>query len=341
MKRTAQTVQDSAGRTLRDLRISVTDRCNMRCTYCMPATIFDANHPFLPAQELLTYEEIARLTRIFAGLGARKLRITGGEPLVRKELPKLVAQLAAIEGIDDLALTTNGLLLPHLAAPLRDAGLHRITVSLDALDNTVFQAINGRDIAVERVLAGIDAAEVAGFDTLKINVVVQRGINEDQILPLASHFRGSGHIVRFIEFMDVGNTNSWRLNRVVPAKDIVATIDHAHPLEALSRHHHSDVAQRYRYADGSGEIGIISSVTQPFCGDCSRARLSSKGELFTCLFASQGSDLRTALRSKATDAEIRALIEGIWSPRSDRYSEERTAHTPTDRSKVEMSYIGG
>jgi len=306
----------------------------------MPATIFDNNHPFLPHKDLLSYEEIARLVRVFAGLGTRKVRITGGEPLIRRELPRLIEQLAETDGVDDIALTTNGVLLPQLAAPLRQAGLNRITVSLDALNDEIFQQINDRGISVQRVLDGIAAAEQAGFTALKINMVVQRGVNEDQVVPMAEHFMGTGHILRFIEFMDVGNTNGWQMDRVVSAREILSSLRERYKVGPADRHHASDVARRYTTADGTTEFGIISSVTQPFCGACSRARISSKGELFTCLFANHGTDLRRLLRSGATDSEVREAVRGVWSQRIDQYSEQRTAET-AQHPKVEMSYIGG
>ncbi len=330
---------DTLRRPLRDLRISVTDRCNFRCVYCMPRDVFGRDYAFLPRAELLTFEEIERLARVFASRGVEKIRLTGGEPLLRRDLDTLVAKLAGIPGLD-LTLTTNGVLLPAKARALADAGLRRVTVSLDSLDDDVFRAMNDADIPVERVLAGIDAAHTAGLAPVKVNTVVKRGLNEDSVLPLARHFRGTGVVLRFIEFMDVGATNGWRLDDVVPAAEIVAAIDAEWPLEPVEPDYRGEVANRYRYRDGAGEIGLIASVTQPFCRDCTRARISADGTLYTCLFASSGHDLRAPLREGASDAELGAVIDGIWGRRADRYSELRSAETPT-RPRVEMSYIGG
>ena len=330
---------DRLGRPIRDLRISVTDRCNFRCVYCMPKEVFGREYPFLPRAELLTFEEIERLARVFAGLGVEKIRITGGEPLLRRDLEKLLEMLAAVPRVD-LTLTTNGALLARKAQALKDAGLDRITVSLDSLDDETFRAMNDVDFPVERVLAGIDAALAAGLAPVKVNVVVKRGVNEDGILPMARAFRGTGVVLRFIEYMDVGHTNGWRLDDVVPAQEIVATIDAEHPLEPLESQYRGEVANRWRYRDGSGEIGVIASVTRPFCGDCTRARLSADGKLHTCLFATRGHDLRALVRGGASDAELADAIAGIWAVRDDRYSELRTAGT-ADLPKVEMSYIGG
>jgi GTP 3',8-cyclase len=335
------TVTDTLGRPLRDLRISVTDRCNFRCVYCMPKEVFGRDYVFLERAELLTFEEIERLARILvADHGVSKVRLTGGEPLVRRELERLVEMLARIPGLGDLAMTTNGSALARKAQALRDAGLRRITVSLDSLDNEVFAAINDVGFPVDRVLAGIEAAAVAGLGPIKINMVVKRGVNEDGVLPMARHFRGSGHIVRFIEYMDVGHSNGWRMDEVVPAAEIAATIDAELPLEPVAPNYPGEVVERWRYRDGSGEIGVIGSVTRPFCGGCTRARLSADGKLFTCLFAIKGHDLRARLRGGASDAEISAAIGAIWRPRNDRYSELRTAETAA-LPKVEMSYIGG
>jgi GTP 3',8-cyclase len=330
---------DTLGRPVRDLRVSVTDRCNFRCVYCMPKEVFGRDYPFLPRAELLTFEEIERLARVFAGLGVEKIRITGGEPLVRRDLETLVGLLARIDGLD-LTLTTNGALLAPKADALRDAGLSRITVSLDSLDDEVFRAMNDVDFPVTRVLDGIDAALAAGLAPVKVNVVVKRGLNEDSVLPMARHFRGTGVVLRFIEFMDVGHTNGWRLDDVVPAAEIVAAIDAELPLEPVEPAYRGEVADRWRYRDGSGEIGVISSVTQPFCGDCTRARLSADGQVYTCLFAANGHDLRARLRSGASDEELTAAIAAIWRARADRYSELRSAAT-SGLEKVEMSYIGG
>jgi len=335
---------DLLGRALRDLRISVTDRCNFRCTYCMPQEVFGRDYRFLPRAELLAYEEIRRLAGVFVDLGTRKLRITGGEPLVRRGLPELVAMLAELEAPDggdlDLTLTTNGSALRQLARPLADAGLRRITVSLDSLDDEVFRRINGTDFPVGRVLEGIDAARAAGLAPIKINMVVKRGINEASILPMARWARAEGLVLRFIEYMDVGTTNGWRLDDVVTAEEIVATIGSELPLETMPPQYRGEVASRWRYVDGSGEVGIIASVSQPFCGDCTRARLSAEGQLYTCLFSAVGHDLRGPIRSGASDADLHDLVAGIWRGRGDRYSElrsEATSHLP----KVEMFALGG
>ncbi len=333
--------RDRLGRGLRDLRISVTDRCNFRCPYCMPAEVFGEHYAFLPRREVLSYEEITRLAAIFVELGARKLRITGGEPLVRSDLPRLVEQLARIPGVDDLALTTNGYLLAGQAQRLRDAGLRRITVSLDALDPRIFARMNGLELSVERVLEGLEAAERAGLAPLKINSVVVAGENESEILPLARRFRGTPHVLRLIEFMDVGTLNRWDATRVVPAREILARIEAEHPLEPIEPSYAGEVAQRFRYRDGRGEIGIISSVSQPFCGACTRARLSADGRLFTCLFAAHGTNLKEPLRSGASDAELRDLLTGIWTQRADRYSEERATLRAQSGGRIEMYQIGG
>jgi GTP 3',8-cyclase len=333
------TVSDTFGRPLRDLRISVTDRCNFRCVYCMPKEVFGRDYRFMPRSELLSFEEIERLARVFAGLGVQKIRITGGEPLLRRDLEHLIERLAGIDGLD-LTLTTNGALLPQKARPLAAAGLRRITVSLDSLDDAVFRSMNDVDFPVDRVLDGIDAAAAAGLP-VKVNAVVKRGLNEAEIVPLARHFRHTGHILRFIEYMDVGATNGWRLDDVVTAAEILAAIGAEHPLEAVGPTYHGEVARRYRYVDGGGEIGVIASVTQPFCGDCTRARISAEGRLYTCLFAVRGHDLRELVRSGATDDEIREILGSIWHRRADRYSELRSERTAGLRSKVEMSYIGG
>ena len=333
--------RDRRGRLLRDLRISVTDRCNFRCPYCMPAEVFGEHYAFLPRREVLSFEEITRLAGLFAELGARKLRITGGEPLVRAELPKLVAQLARIPGVEDLALTTNGYLLAGQAQALRDAGLRRVTVSLDALDPQIFARMNGVDLSVARVLEGLEAAERVGLAPLKINCVVVGGQNESEILPLARRFRGTPHVLRLIEFMDVGTLNRWDAARVVPAREILARIDAEHALEAIAPSYPGEVAQRFRYRDGQGEIGIISSVSQPFCGGCTRARLSADGRLFTCLFASQGTSLKDPLRAGASDDALLEQIAQIWTRRADRYSEERATLHPQPGGRVEMYQIGG
>ncbi len=331
---------DRRGRGLRDLRISVTDRCNFRCPYCMPAEIFGDRYEFLPKPEILSFEEIERLTRVFLGLGVRKLRITGGEPLVRAQLPDLVRRLAALEGAEDLALTTNGYLLEDLAEPLAKSGLRRVTVSLDSLDDAVFRKMNGRGLPLDRVLAGLEAARGAGLSPIKLNCVVQRGVNDHTLVPLVRRFRGTGHVVRFIEFMDVGTLNRWDMAQVVPALEIRDRIAAEFPLVPLEPNYKGEVARRYGFADASGEIGIIASVTQPFCGDCTRARLSADGRLVTCLFASGGTDLKTPLRSGASDAQLAAIITRVWSGRSDRYSEERAEPT-RGREKIQMYQIGG
>ena len=331
---------DTLDRPLRDLRISVTDRCNFRCTYCMPREVFGKDYVFLPREELLTFEEIERVVRIFARLGTQKVRLTGGEPLLRRGIEDLVGKLAVIDGIDDLALTTNGSLLAKKAPALAAAGLDRVTVSLDSLDDTVFRIMSDVDFPVARVLEAIDAAAAAGLTPVKVNAVVQRDINGDQVVDMANAFRGTGHIVRFIEYMDVGTSNGWQMDDVVPAREIVAAINDRWPIEPLPGSHPGEVANRWRYLDGAGEIGVIASVTEPFCGDCSRLRLSSEGRMFTCLFATGGSDLRGPLRTGASDDEITELITAMWERREDRYSEERSG-IPLGLPKVEMSYIGG
>ena len=329
---------DTLDRPLRDLRISVTDRCNFRCVYCMPEEVFGRDYAFLPRAELLTFEEITRLARLFVELGVRKIRLTGGEPLVRRDLERVVAMLAPLSV--DLTLTTNGALLAGKARALRDAGLDRVTVSLDSLDDATFMAMNAVRFPVARVLEGIAAAAAAGLAPVKVNMVVKRGINEPSILPMARHFRGSGHIVRFIEYMDVGNSNGWRLDDVVTAEAILATIDAELPLEPIPPDYPGEVAMRWRYRDGAGEIGIIASVSRPFCGDCTRARMSADGSLYTCLFATVGHDLRAPLRAGASDKELRDRIAAVWRGRDDRYSEIRSVET-VGLPKVEMSYIGG
>jgi cyclic pyranopterin phosphate synthase len=352
---------DALGRPLRELRLSVTDRCNFRCGYCMPSDSFREDAHFLPRPEILTYEEIARLARVFVSeLGVRKLRVTGGEPLLRRDLPRLIEWLAKLPDATDLALTTNGFLLEHLAQPLRAAGLARITVSVDSLDPSQFAAMSGASgpTALERlprVLAGIDAALAAGFEQLKINCVVIAGQNDSAILPLAERFRGTNHIVRFIEYMDVGTQNAWRANDVVPAAEIVRRISEVWSLEAVPPNHRGEVAQRFRYRDGGGEVGVIASVSQPFCGECQRARLSADGKLLTCLFAQSGFDLKTPLRSGATDAELGELVRNVWAVRRDRYSEQRAelearaqstspisnGQRTHDRRRLEMYQVGG
>jgi cyclic pyranopterin phosphate synthase len=333
-------VRDTLSRPLRDLRISVTDRCNFRCPYCMPKEVFGPHFTFLHREDLLSFEELARLVRIFVRHGAEKVRLTGGEPLLRRDLERLVAQLAAIEGLNDIALTTNGSLLTReKARALKDAGLKRITISLDSLDDAVFRAMNDVDFPVARVLEAIDAAAEAGLAPVKIDAVVKRGLNDAGVIDLARRFRGTGHIVRFIEFMDVGNTNQWRAQDVVPGSEILAMLQREWPLVAADPNYFGEVAERWLYADGAGEIGIITSVTQPFCGSCTRARLSASGELYLCLFAARGYDLRKLLREGAGDDDIAAVIASLWGSRDDRYSELRSEETSPP--KVEMSYIGG
>jgi cyclic pyranopterin phosphate synthase len=331
---------DTRGRPLRDLRISVTDRCNFRCVYCMPRDTFGPDYAFLPRAEILTFDEIQRLTAVFTRLGVRKVRLTGGEPLVRRDLHTLVAMLRANSLIEDLTLTTNGSLLARHAQELADAGLDRVTISLDALDDPTFGRMNDAHFPVARVLEGVEAAEDAGLGPIKVNMVVKRGWNEAAVLPMARHFRWSGRSVRFIEYMDVGHSNGWRMDDVVPASEILATISAEFPLEPMASAERGEVAQRYRYTDGGGEIGLIASVTQPFCGDCVRARISADGKLFTCLFAVVGHDLRTLVRGGATDGEIEQRLRRLWNVRDDRYSEIRSAETAA-LPKVEMSFIGG
>jgi len=332
---------DGCGRILHDLRISITDRCNFRCVYCMPRSVFGKRYTFLPHADLLSFEEITRLSRRFVAFGVRKIRLTGGEPLLRKHMPRLIEQLANLGDIE-LALTTNGVLLGRMARQLKEAGLDRVTVSLDALDDDTFRAINDSGIPVATVLNGIDAAAAAGLSPIKINVVVKRGLNDHAIVDLARRFRHSGHIVRFIEFMDVGASNGWKMDEVVSAGEIIDRINREFPLEAIEANYRGEVAQRWRYRDGAGEIGVIASVTQAFCSSCTRLRLSTEGKLYTCLFAQQGHDLRSLIRSGASDEQLDRAIASIWRQRSDRYSEIRTADTQKEiRQKIEMSYIGG
>jgi cyclic pyranopterin phosphate synthase len=330
---------DTLGRGLRDLRISVTDRCNFRCVYCMPRETFDHDFKFLPHDEILRFEEVARLARLFASLGVKKVRLTGGEPLVRRDLHRLVEMLAAIPGLD-LTLTTNGSLLARQAGALAKAGLQRVTVSLDSLDDATFRAMNDADYPVARVLEGIEAAAAAGLAPIKINMVVKRGTNDGHVLEMAERWRGTGHTVRFIEYMDVGSTNGWRMDDVVPSAEIVQKIGERHALEPVDPDYAGEVAERWRYRDGAGEIGVISSVTQAFCASCNRLRLSAEGSLYTCLFAQHGHDLKWLLRRGAADEEIVNEIAAVWRARGDRYSEIRTAETARQR-KIEMSYIGG
>ena len=339
---------DALGRPLRDLRISVTDRCNFRCSYCMPKEVFDKDYPYLQHSALLTFEEITRLARQFIAHGVRKIRLTGGEPLLRKNVEALIGQLAALKTLDgeplDLTLTTNGSLLERKAAALKAAGLQRVTVSLDGLDDEVFRRMNDVDFPVANVLRGIDAAREAGLGPIKINMVVKRGTNEHEILRMARHFRGTGHVLRFIEYMDVGATNGWRMDEVMPSAEVVKLIHAELPLVQLDPSAPGETAERWGYADGGGEIGVISSVTQAFCGECNRARLSTEGQLYLCLFATQGHDLRSLVRGGASDEEIASAIGQIWHGRSDRYSQLRGSMAPdsgTGKRRVEMSYIGG
>ena len=333
-------ITDLRGRALTDLRVSVTDRCNFRCTYCMPREVFGPDFAFLDREELLTFEEIRRVVGVLVGLGVRKVRLTGGEPLLRRDLERLVAGLTSLRGLQDIALTTNGSLLPRKAESLRAAGLRRITVSLDALDDDVFRRMSDVAMPVTRVLQGIDAALAVGLDPVKVNCVVRRGVNEDQVLPLARWGRERGVVVRFIEYMDVGTTNGWRLDEVVPAAELVTRLDAAFGVEPLDPEVPGEVAERWRYIDDGGEVGVITSVTRPFCATCTRARLSAVGELYTCLFASKGADVRELLRGGATDEELSAFLTSVWTGRADRYSELRHEGTAT-LPKVEMSYIGG
>ncbi|HSW20179.1 MAG TPA: GTP 3',8-cyclase MoaA, partial [Ramlibacter sp.] len=342
---------DTLGRPLRDLRISVTDRCNFRCSYCMPKEVFDKNYPYLPHSALLSFEEITRLARQFVAHGVHKIRLTGGEPLLRKNIEVLIEQLAALRTIDgqplDITLTTNGSLLARKARALKAAGLQRVTVSLDGLDDLVFRKMNDVDFPVAEVLAGIDAAKQAGLGPIKINMVVKRGVNEHEILPMARRFRGTGHVLRFIEYMDVGATNGWRMDEVMPSAEVVSLINAETPLVPLEAAAPGETAQRWGYADGSGEVGVISSVTQAFCGDCNRARLSTEGQVYLCLFATHGHDLKALLRGGASDDDLAAAIGHIWHGRTDRYSQLRSQLPPdvgaqdSGRRRVEMSYIGG
>lgn len=331
-------LDDTRGRAVRDLRISVTDRCNFRCVYCMPKSVFDKDYPYLARAELLSFEEIERIATLFVAHGVNKLRITGGEPLLRKNIEQLIERLARLPV--EITLTTNGTLLPQKARALRDAGLTRVTVSLDAMDDDTFRRMNDVDFPVSQVLEGIDAAHAAGLAPVKVNMVVKRGTNDHAIVPMARHFKGSGHIVRFIEFMDVGSSNGWKMDEVLPSAEVIARIHAEMPLEPIGANYPGEVAQRWRHVDGSGEIGVISSVTQAFCSSCTRVRLSTEGKIYTCLFATEGHDLRALLRAGRSDADITSAIGAIWQARTDRYSEIRTADTAA-RRKIEMSYIGG
>ncbi|GLI88771.1 GTP 3',8-cyclase MoaA [Bacillus subtilis] len=332
---------DKRNRPLRDLRISVTDRCNFRCTYCMPAELFGPDYPFLKKEELLSFEELERLATLFVTrFGVEKIRLTGGEPLMRKDMPELIKKLARIPGIRDIAMTTNGSLLPVYAKRLKEAGLKRVTISLDSLEDERFKKINGRGVSVSKVLEGIEAAKQAGLG-VKINMVVQKGVNEKDILPMARYFKEKGHILRFIEFMDVGNTNQWEKKDVMTKAEIIDLINEHMPVEPIAPNYIGEVASRFRYLDGSGEIGVISSVSDAFCGSCNRARLSARGELFTCLFASSGFDLRAPVRQELSDDELSEMIGTVWKNRIDQYSVDRALSKASDKKKVEMSYIGG
>ncbi|MCM3713812.1 GTP 3',8-cyclase MoaA [Halalkalibacter oceani] len=333
-------IVDKLNRPLHDLRISVTDRCNFRCGYCMPAEIFDNDYPFLTNSELLSFEEMVRLIRSFAELGVNKIRITGGEPLLRKGIAGLISDIEQIDGITDIALTTNGVLLKKHATALKKAGLKRVNVSLDSLDDELFGRMNGRGFRTGPVLEGIEAAAEAGLE-VKINMVVQKGVNDQEIMPMARYFREKGHTLRFIEFMDVGNSNGWKLDQVVPSREIVEMINREHPLEAVGPEYYGEVAKRYRYAGTTTEIGLITSVTNAFCSTCSRARVSADGKMYNCLFAAKGHDLLPALREQADDERVKERIREIWNGRTDRYSEERLSQTKKRKKKVEMSRIGG
>ncbi|MCG3087122.1 GTP 3',8-cyclase MoaA [Sporosarcina cyprini] len=335
-----EAIVDKLGRPIRDLRISVTDRCNFRCTYCMPKEVFGDDYAFLPKSELLSFEEIERLSRIFASLGVKKLRLTGGEPLMRRDLPNLIARLMDIEGIEDIGLTTNGVLLGQYAKPLYEAGLRRLNMSLDALDPELFGAMNGRGIKPDLILSNIDRAKEIGFD-IKMNMVVQKGVNEKEILPMASYFKERGITLRFIEFMDVGNDNGWSFEKVVTKKEIYNMLKEEYEMEPAEEAYFGEVAKRYRYLDNGAEVGFITSVSESFCSSCTRARLSSEGKLYTCLFASSGFDLRELIRSEMPDDEVRDRIVSVWERRGDRYSDERTEQTAKNRKKIDMSYIGG
>jgi GTP 3',8-cyclase len=335
-----EAILDKLGRPIRDLRISVTDRCNFRCTYCMPKEVFGDDYVFLPKDELLSFEEIERFAKLFASLGVEKLRLTGGEPLMRRDLPVLVEKLLKIEGIDDIGLTTNGVLLRQYAQPLFDAGLRRLNMSLDALDPEIFGKMNGRGIKPDFILANIEHAQKIGFE-IKVNMVVQKGVNESEILPMAAYFKERGIMLRYIEFMDVGNDNGWSFEQVVTKKEIYDMLKEVYEVEPTDPHYYGEVAKRYRYKDNDAEVGFITSVSESFCSSCTRARLSSDGKFFTCLFASEGFDLRELIRSGLSDDELLEKIANVWERRVDRYSDERTEQTAKNRKKIGMSYIGG
>ena len=333
-------IKDQFNRPLRDIRISLTDQCNFRCSYCMPAEIFGADYPFMPKEQYLTFEEIIRTVQAVIELGVEKVRLTGGEPLLRKNLPKLIQGLYTRTAIKDIALTTNGVLLPKYAKELKNAGLERVNISMDAIDDAIFKRMNGRSVSVKTVLRGIEAAKTAGLG-VKINMVVKKGVNEEQVLPMAAHFKEEGIPLRFIEFMDVGSTNGWQLSSVISKREIVELVNSQFPVEPADEAYYGEVASRFRYKDDSGEFGIISSVTESFCSTCTRARVSADGKLYTCLFAAKGADLKPVLRSSDSTAEVRQYIASIWQKRTDRYSDERTEETAKNRPKIEMSYIGG
>lgn len=346
MSTQATGLRDLLGRLLQDVRISVTDRCNFRCPYCMPAEIFGERYQFLPQSEILSFEEITRLARVFVGLGVTKIRVTGGEPLLRSNLPDLIRMMSNIDGLEDLSLTTNGYLLPQMAHDLKEAGLNRVTISLDSLDDDVFGEMNGRGFGVAKILEAIEVAEKEGLTPIKINTVVKKGVNDHTLLDLIEHFKGSKQILRLIEYMDVGTLNGWQMDEVLPSKTIVESINAKYPISPKQKTKNSETADRYEYTDGTGELGFISSVSEPFCASCTRARVSTDGKLFTCLFASNGMDLMSLVRdSSVSDKDIEKAITGVWENRSDQYSEDRTAQTnensPSKKSKVEMYQIGG
>ena len=333
-------IRDSLGRPLQDLRISVIDRCNFRCTYCMPAEVFGPDYAFLKEEFLLTFDEIERLAKLFVDMGVKKIRLTGGEPLLRKNLPKLITQLAELDGLTDIGLTTNGIHLTKQAKALKEAGLHRVNVSLDAIEDDVFRKINGRNISTKPVLKGIAAAKEAGLD-VKVNMVVKKGMNDSQIIPMASYFKEQGVPLRFIEFMDVGSTNGWNFEQVITKQDLIEKISKVYPIEPAEPHYFGEVAKRYRYAGSDVEVGFITSVSESFCSSCTRARISAEGKFYTCLFATKGTDLRTLLRTGISDSDLLAVVQDVWEYRTDRYSDERTEESANNRPKIEMSYIGG
>ncbi|MEN1937595.1 GTP 3',8-cyclase MoaA [Paenibacillus sp. 102] len=333
-------ITDSLQRPLQDLRISVIDRCNFRCTYCMPAEVFGPDYAFLQEEFLLTFDEIERLAKLFVGMGVKKIRLTGGEPLLRKDLPKLIARLAKLDGLTDIGLTTNGIHLTKQAKALKDAGLHRVNVSLDAIEEDVFRKINGRNISTKPVLKGIAAAKEAGLD-VKVNMVVKKGMNDSQILPMATYFKEQGISLRFIEFMDVGSTNGWNFEQVITKQELIEKINQVYPIEPVDPHYFGEVAKRYRYVGSDTEVGFITSVSESFCSSCTRARISADGKFYTCLFATKGTDLRSLLREDISDTDLLKVVQNVWEYRQDRYSDERTEESANNRPKIEMSYIGG